>query len=141
LQKSGSKKILNYFEPLFLYLAHYVSERPNSPKKERKLIINSTLGIAGSVPNAATVSPQPQSAQITRVKTMGVIALLLLLTAFIPILGFFGLIASLVLSRKALRVSRENLLPIEAEKPAYWAGIISTLLLILSVLGLVMLIL
>ena len=102
--------------------------------------MNSTLGIAEAAPRAASVSPQQQAASMTRVKTLGVIALLLLLTAFIPILGFFGLITSFVLSRIALKISRENLLPIEAEKPAYWAGIISALLLILSVIGLVMLI-
>ncbi len=100
------------------------------------------LGLTDTAPSASVpvVSPEQQAAQITKVKTLGVIALLLLLTAFIPILGFLGLIASLILSRVALRISRQNLLPIEAEKPAYWAGIISTLLLILSVIGLVMLI-
>ena len=102
--------------------------------------MNSTLGITDAAPNTANVTPGQQAAQVARVKTLGIIALVLLLTAFIPILGFFGLIVSLVLSRMALRISRQNLLPIEAEKPAYWAGIISTLLLILSVIGLVMLI-
>ena len=103
--------------------------------------MNSTLGIADPAPHAniPTLTPGEQSAQVTRVKTMGIIALVLLLTAFIPLLGFFGLLASLILSRKALRISRLNLLPIEAEKPAYWAGIISTLLLILSAIGLFML--
>jgi hypothetical protein len=97
-----------------------------------------SLGLTNTAPtaNAPTVSPQQQAAQISRVKTLGVVALVLLLTAFIPILGFFGLIASLVLSRIALKISRENLLPIEAEKPAYWAGIISATLLILSGIGL-----
>ena len=100
------------------------------------------LGLTEASPNAnaPVVTPAQQAASITRVKTLGIIALVLLLTAFIPILGFFGLITSFVLSRIALKISRENLLPIEAEKPAYWAGVISALLLILSVIGLVMLI-
>ena len=100
------------------------------------------LGLTSSASDASApvVLPEQQAAQITPVKTLGVNALVLLLTAFIPILGFFGLIASLILSRVAMRISRQNLLPIEAEKPAYWAGIISTLLLILSGIGLVMLI-
>lgn len=98
--------------------------------------MNSTLGIAEAAPRAANLTPEQQASQISRVKTLGVVALLLLLTAFIPILGFFGLIASLVLSRMAMNISRKNLLPVEAEKPAYWAGIISTLLLILSAVGL-----
>ena len=101
--------------------------------------MSSSLSLTESISNSAssTLTPEQQSAQAGRVKKMGITALLLLLTTFIPVLGIFGLIASLVISRKALRISRENLLPIETEKPAYWASIISTLLLILFAVGLV----
>lgn len=105
--------------------------------------MSSTLGLADSMPNAnvAALTPEQISAQANQVRKLGIIALLLLLTIFIPILNFFGLIASLILSRKALRISRENLLPIEVEKPAYWASLISTTMLVFGCIGVVLVIL
>lgn len=100
--------------------------------------MNSTLGITDSVPGAdvAALTKEEQSTEEKRVKKLGIIALLLLLTTFIPFLGFIGLALSLILSRRALRISRENLLSVEVEKPAYWASIISTTILVLFVVGL-----
>lgn len=105
--------------------------------------MSSTLGLTENITdrNVIALTPEQQSVQAKQVKKLGIVALLLLLTTFIPILNFFGLIASLILSRQALKISRENLLPIEVEKPAYWASIISSILLILFAIGLVMLIL
>lgn len=105
--------------------------------------MSSTLGLTEAVPNSsrAAVSPQQQAVQASRVKTMGIIALVLLLTGFIPILGFFGLLASLLISRRALQIWRDNLLPLGIEKPAQWASTISMVLLILSAIGLVFILL
>jgi len=83
-----------------------------------------------------TATPE-QTEKAKTVKKLGIIALLLtIFGAFIPLLGTLMVIAALILARYALRVSRQNLVPIEFEKPAYWASIISTILLILSAIGL-----
>ncbi len=104
--------------------------------------MNSTLGIEEAVPknNAVAIPPQQQAVLISRVKTMGIIAFILLFTGFIPILGFFGLIASFVISRWALKIWRDNLLPLGIEKMAQWASTISSVFLILLVIGVVFMI-
>jgi hypothetical protein len=105
--------------------------------------MSSTLGIAEAAPktNQAAISPQQQAILTSRVKTLGIIALVLLPTAFIPIVGFFTLIAAFFISRRALQIWRDNLLPLGIEKPAHWASTISTVLLILSAIGLVFILL
>jgi len=90
---------------------------------------------AGQVMQAAATPEQTEKAK--SVKKLGIIALLLaIFGAIVPFLGTLMIIAALVLARYALRVSRQNLVPIEFEKPAYWASIISTILLILTAIGL-----
>src|SRR5688500_17663906 len=101
----------------------------------------STFLNIGEIQPSAQVLPVAASPEQTEkaktVKKLGVIALgLTIVGAFIPLLGVLMLIAALVLSRYALRVSRQNLVPIEFEKPAYWASVISSILLILSAAGL-----
>ncbi|MBX7174187.1 MAG: hypothetical protein K1X72_24655 [Pyrinomonadaceae bacterium] len=89
----------------------------------------------------STVNPLETQQKAKQVKTMGIIALVLLLTGFIPILGFFGLIASLLLSKRALKMGRDFWVPEQYEKPAYWAWVISSVFLILSIIGLIFMIL
>jgi hypothetical protein len=106
--------------------------------------MNSSLGLAEFAPpgaNSAALTSEQTAAVVNRVKRLGIVAWLLALTAFIPVLGFFGLIASILVARRAMRISRENLLPVEAEKPAYYASMISSVILILGVIGLIFLIL
>ena len=105
--------------------------------------MNSTLNIDNALPskNAPAVTSEQQLAKAKQVQTMGIIALVLLVTGFIPILGFFGLIASLLIARKASWIAREYLVPDSYEKPAKWAWTISSVLLILSVIGLILMIL
>src|SRR5690349_8539347 len=97
----------------------------------------SSLNLTEYTPNmnGSQLSAEQQIAKSQQVRTMGIIALVLLVTGLIPILGFFGLIASLILSRSALRISREHLVPIEYERPAHWASLISTIFLILGGIG------
>ena len=104
--------------------------------------MNSTLGIENALPNqnVAAMTSEQQLAKAKQVQTMGIIALILLATAFIPVLGFVGLIVSLVLSKNALKIGRDYLVPEQYEKPAKWASVISSVLLILSFIGLFMMI-
>ena len=88
--------------------------------------------------NASPAAAAEQTAAAKKVKSMGIIALILMICGFIPLLGIFALIAAFIISRSALTVSRKNLVPIEYEKPAYWASVGSTILLILTVVGLFM---
>ncbi|HEY0429585.1 MAG TPA: hypothetical protein VGC76_17525 [Pyrinomonadaceae bacterium] len=100
--------------------------------------MNSNLGLEETTGSGNVVlTPEQTNAQAGRVKTLGVVAWLLVLTGFIPVLGFFGLIAAILVARRAMRVSREYLLPIEAEKPAYYASIVALVFLILGTIGLI----
>ena len=61
--------------------------------------------------------------QAKKVKSMGIVALILsVLGVFVP---FVLDIAAFVLAKMAMTISRKNLIPIEYEKPAYWAYRIS----------------
>jgi hypothetical protein len=91
--------------------------------------------------NGVPVTAEHKIAKGKQVKTLGIIALVLLVLGLIPIIGFLTVIASLVISKIALKISRENFVDTEYERPAYWASIISTILLILSVIGLILMIL
>jgi uncharacterized membrane protein len=99
-----------------------------------------TLLSLGEIQPTGQISQTTTPEQFERaksVKKLGIIALVLTaFGAFIPLLGILMLIAALLISRYALRVSRQNLVPIEYEKPAYWASIISSIILILSAIGL-----
>lgn len=65
------------------------------------------------------------------VKTIGVIALILaVLGIFVP---FILDIAAFILAKVAMKISRDNLVPIEYEKPAYWAYRVSLVGIILWV--------
>lgn len=100
------------------------------------------LGLTEETPkfNGIKLTPEQQIAKAKQVKTMGIIALVLIITGFVPILGFLGLIASLLVSRKALRIALDYVVPEEYERPARWAWVISSVFLILSVIGLIMMI-
>jgi hypothetical protein len=100
----------------------------------------STLNLDEYTPNIAAEMTGEQLAKAKQVKMLGIVALILLVCSLIPILGFFTLIAAFIISRVALRISRKNLVPIEYEKPAYWASVISLLLMILAVIGIVLII-
>ena len=103
----------------------------------------SSLNLSDYTPkvNGVELTPEQQLAKAGQVKTMGIIALILLITGIIPILGIFGLITSLILSRYALRIARDNYVPDGYERPAHWASIISTVILILWVIGLLLMLL
>ena len=103
----------------------------------------SSLNLTDYTPkvNGVELTPEQQLAKAGQVKTMGIIALVLLITGLIPILGLLGIIAALVLSRYALRFGRDNFVPSEYERPAHWASIISTILLALYAIGLILMVL
>jgi hypothetical protein len=105
--------------------------------------MSTSLGLTEHTPNTGLgrITPEQQLAKAKQVQTMGIIALILLITGFIPILGFFGLLASLIISKKALRMGRDYLVPEQYEKPASWASTISAVFLILSAIGFIFLIL
>ena len=69
-----------------------------------------------------------------KVRNRGLIAVVLMFVGLIPIIGVLFLIASLLLALHALKLSRENLVPVEYERCAYWARIGSSLVLILNVI-------
>ena len=70
-----------------------------------------------------------------RVKTLGIIALILsILGIFVP---FVLDIIAFVISKIALKISREHLVPYEYEKPAYWAYRISIAGIILWILAVI----
>ncbi len=97
----------------------------------------STLNLEEITPGIQTQTTDQQMAKAKQVKTLGIVALVLVVCSFIPIIGIFTMIAAFIVSRIAMRISRQNLVPIEYEKPAYWASIISLLLMILTVIGIV----
>jgi hypothetical protein len=91
--------------------------------------------------NGVPVSAEHKIAKGKQVKTLGIVALVLLVLSIIPILGFLTLIASFVISKIALKISRDNFVDSDYERPAYWASTISMVLLILSAVGLILMIL
>jgi hypothetical protein len=91
--------------------------------------------------DGVSVTAEQKIAKGRQVKMLGIIALGLLLLGLVPILGFFAVVASLVISRMALKISRENFVDSDYERPAYWASLISAILLILSVIGLIFMLL
>ncbi len=99
-----------------------------------------TLNLNEYTPGVPTEITGNQLTKAKQVRTLGIVALILLVCSLIPVLGFFTLIAAFIISRVALRISRQNLVPIEYEKPAYWASVISLLLMILAVIGIIFMI-
>lgn len=91
--------------------------------------------------DGVAVTPEHQLAVGKKVKTYGFIALAMLPLGLIPLLGFLFVIGSLILARRALKISRENFVADDYEKPARWASLISTILLVLSAIGIVLMIL
>lgn len=91
--------------------------------------------------NGVEVTPEHQLAKGKKVKTYGIIALVLLPFGLIPLLGFLAVIGAFILAKYALKISRENFVADEYERPARWASLISTILLVLSVIGIVLMLL
>lgn len=102
--------------------------------------MSTLLSINEKGQNLPEFSAGEQTEKANQVKKLGIIALVLLVCSLIPIVGFFTLIASFIISRRALKISRENLVPVEYERPAYWASVISLLLMITTVIGIVLMI-
>jgi hypothetical protein len=85
----------------------------------------STLNLSDYTPNDQNLT-QPvgdQLAKANQVKTLGIIALILAVIGIV--IPFIADIAAFSLAKRAMTVSRENLVPIEYEKAAYWAYRIS----------------
>ena len=81
----------------------------------------SALNLNDYTPNVQNLTSLAgnQLAQSQKVKTIGIIALILAIAGiFIP---FAADIVAFVLAKWAMNISRRNLVPIEYEKPAYWA--------------------
>lgn len=97
----------------------------------------STLNLSDYVPNAQN-STQPvgdQLAKAKQVKNLGIIAVILaVIGIFVP---FIPDIAAFFLAKRAMNISREYLVPIEYEKPAYWAYRVAITGLILWVIILI----
>ncbi len=71
---------------------------------------------------AAVITPE-QMQKAGSVKTLGIVAFMFAIVGiFVP---FICHIAAFFIARHALKISRENLIPVEAEKLAYWASRIS----------------
>ncbi len=76
------------------------------------------------------------------IRTKGLIAFILSVTGvFIPLIGFFMLIAAWLLSNSALKTANDYLVSDEDDKLARWANVISKVFLVFSVIGLVLIIL
>ncbi|HMS40214.1 MAG TPA: hypothetical protein PKE69_08315 [Pyrinomonadaceae bacterium] len=83
---------------------------------------------------AAVITPE-QRQKAGTVKTLGIVAFIFaVLGIFVP---FVCHIAAFFISRHALKISRENLVPVEAEKLAYWANRVSITGLLLWVVILI----
>ena len=81
----------------------------------------SSLNLNDYTPSAQSSGPLTgeQLAHAKQVKTLGIVALLLALVGLcVP---FLADIIAFFLARHALNLSRRNLVPIEYERPAYWA--------------------
>ena len=73
---------------------------------------------------ATVISPE-QMQKAGSVKTLGIIAIILAVAGiFVPLVLD---IAAFFIAKHALNISRDKLVPIEFEKPAYWAYRISML--------------
>lgn len=71
---------------------------------------------------AVVITPE-QAQKAGSVKTLGIVAFIFAIFGiFVP---FVCHIAAFFISRHALKISRDNLIPVEAEKMAYWASRIS----------------
>jgi accessory gene regulator protein AgrB len=81
----------------------------------------SSLNLNDYTPSAQSSGPLTgeQLEQAKQVKTLGIVALVLAIVGLcIP---FLADIAAFFLAKHAMNLSRRNLVPIEYEKPAYWA--------------------
>lgn len=97
----------------------------------------STLNLSDYAPNAQSLT-QPvgdQLAKAKQVKNLGIIAVILaVIGIFVP---FIADIAAFFLAKRAMNISRKYLVPIEYEKPAYWAYRLALMGIILWVLILI----
>ncbi len=100
----------------------------------------STLNLNEYTPNVQNLT-QPtgdQLAQAKNVKTIGIIALILVVVGIvIPLIAD---IIAFFLAKWALNLSRRNLVPIEYEKPAMWAYRVSMVGMVLWVIALIKLV-
>ncbi len=81
----------------------------------------SALNLNDYTPNIQNLTQPTGSklAQSQKVKTIGIIALILAISGiFIPLIAD---IIAFFMAKWAMNLSRRNLVPIEYEKPAYWA--------------------
>jgi hypothetical protein len=100
--------------------------------------IDATAGHA----DVAVISDAARDHKSGWVKSLGVLSLLLAVVgSFIPLIGFFMLIAALLISRHALKISCEFYVSYEDERYARWASAISKVVLILGALGTVLFVL
>lgn len=101
----------------------------------------STLNLNDYTPDPRNL-PAPTGSQLAdsqKVKTIGIIALIL---AFVGIvIPFVADIAAFLLAKWAMNISRRSLVPIEYEKPAYWAYRISLVGILLWVIVVVKIVL
>lgn len=74
-------------------------------------------------------------AQAKKVRTIGIIALILAVSGIV--IPFIADIAAFILSKWAMKISRDNLVPVEYEKSAYWAYRVSIMGIILWVVALI----
>lgn len=81
----------------------------------------STLNLSDYAPNAQNLelSSDEQLSKAKQVRTLGIIAVLLAIAGiFTP---FVANLAAFLFAKRAMKISRDYLVPIEYEKPAYWA--------------------
>jgi hypothetical protein len=100
----------------------------------------SSLNLNSYTPQMSAGEPLPaeQLQKAQSVKNLGIFAVILaILGIFVP---FVLDIAALLLARRAMKISRDHLIPIEYEKAAYWAyrvsiaGIIWWVIIVFKVL-------
>jgi hypothetical protein len=81
----------------------------------------STLNLSDYAPNAQNleISSGEQLSKAKQVRTLGIIAVILAIAGlFIP---FVADLIAFFIAKRAMKISRDYLVPIEYEKPAYWA--------------------
>lgn len=97
----------------------------------------SSLNLNDYTPSAQSSAPLEgdQLAKAKQVKTLGIVALILAIVGLcIPLVAD---IAAFFIAKHAMNESRRNLVPIEYEKPAYWAYRVSIVGMIWGVIAIV----
>jgi hypothetical protein len=81
----------------------------------------STLNLNDYTPNIQNIALPvgDQLAKAQQVRTLGIIAVILAVIGIV--VPFIANIAAFLLAKRAMNISRQYLVPIEYEKPAYWA--------------------